>query len=137
MVYYETTLPVRYYETDGMGVVHHSNYIRYFECARLAFMEQLGYSIVQCEADGVTMPVVSVECRYLHPARLGDVLTVTVEIDRLPGARLFLRQRVLNAEGRVCAEGRVTAGFLDKETGRVVRCPRQFAELIGKRMESR
>ena len=46
MMYYETSFPVRYYETDQMGIVHHSNYIRYFECARNLMIREGGYPIV-------------------------------------------------------------------------------------------
>ena len=59
MVYSETFFPVRYYETDQMGIVHHSNYIRYFECARNNMMREFGYPIEKCEEDGVTVPIVS------------------------------------------------------------------------------
>ena len=83
MVYSETIFPVRYYETDQMGIVHHSNYIRYFECARNNMMAEFGYPIEKCEEDGVTIPIVSVVCRYKHPARMGDVLKVVAMIDKV------------------------------------------------------
>ena len=69
-MYFETTFPVRYYETDQMAVVHHSNYIRYFEIARNAMMADGGYPIEEFEKDGVVIPVVSVECRFRVPARM-------------------------------------------------------------------
>ena len=68
----EHFLDVRYYETDQMGIVHHSNYIRYFECGRTAMLKELGLPIEKIEEAGVMLPVVSVECRYKVPARLGD-----------------------------------------------------------------
>ena len=69
----ELNLEVRYYETDQMGIVHHSNYIRYFECGRSQMLKELGLPMERIEADGVMTPVVSVECRYKAPARLGYV----------------------------------------------------------------
>ena len=63
MMYYETSFPVRYYETDQMGIVHHSNYIRYFECARNLMIRDGGYPIERCEAVGVVIPIVSVDCK--------------------------------------------------------------------------
>lgn len=129
-MYCEIKLLVRYYETDQMGVVHHSNYIRYFECARCAMMREGGYPIEQCEADGVTIPIVSVECKYKYPARMGDVLTVTSELDAVPLAKAFIKQNVYNQDGQLCATGKVAIGFLSKETGRPVRCPEKFAHLV-------
>ena len=89
MTHFELSFPVRYYGTDQMAVVHHSNYIRYFEIARNAMMVEWGFPIERCENEyGVMIPIVSVECRFKHPARMGDVLTAVAEIDRTPMAKL-------------------------------------------------
>ena len=130
MVHFELKFPVRYYETDQMGVVHHSNYIRYFECARNALIAEGGYPIEECEKDGIVIPVVSVECRFRHPARMGDTLKVVAEIDSAPLAKLTIKQAVYNQKGEVCAEGEVVLGFLDKASGRPVRCPEKLLNLI-------
>lgn len=130
MYSFEVEFPVRYYETDQMGVVHHSNYIRYFECARNAMMDSWGYPISQCEEDGVTIPVVAVECRYRHPARMGDTLRVVARIGKLPLAKLVILQEVYGRDGVLCAEGQVTLGFLDKATGRPVRCPGKLLSIL-------
>ena len=130
MLQSEVTFPVRYYETDQMGVVHHSNYIRHFECARNTLMAEGGYPIEQCEADGVVIPVVSVQCRYHHPARMGDVLRVTAAIEKVPLAKLVVRQAVYNQDGVLCADGEVLLGFLGKESGRPVRCPERLLQMI-------
>lgn len=135
MYRYEVSFPVRYYETDQMGIVHHSNYIRYFECARNSMMDSWNYPITQCEAEGVTIPIVSVECRYKFPARMGDTVTAVATIARLPMAKLEIGQAVYNGEGRLCAEGKVVLGFLNKETGRPVRCPDKLLEIIKQLIE--
>ena len=70
MIKTELELDVRYYETDQMGIVHHSNYIRYFECGRSDMMEKLGLPISEVERAGVVLPVVAVECRYKRSAYL-------------------------------------------------------------------
>ena len=65
-------LDVRYYETDQMGIVHHSNYIRYFECGRMAMLDEVGLPMHKIEEMGIMMPIIAVECRYKFPAKLGD-----------------------------------------------------------------
>ena len=131
MTYFEETFPVRYYETDQMAVVHHSNYIRYFEIARNRMMVEWGFPIERCEKEyGVMIPIVSVECRFKHPARMGDVLTAVAEIDRVPLAKLVVRQAVYNQDGEVCADGSVTLGFIDSKTFHPVRCPEILATII-------
>ncbi len=137
MTYFETSFPVRYYETDQMGIVHHSNYIRYFECARNGMMNEWGYPIELCEADGVTIPIVSVECRYRLPAKMGDVITVSASIESLPMAKLHVKQEVRNQNGDVCVTGSVVLGFLNKETGRPVRCPERLVEIIESRLNEK
>ena len=133
MAIFKTSFPVRYYETDQMAVVHHSNYIRYFEIARDEMMVQLGFPIEKCEKElGVLVPIVSVECHFRHPARMGDVLTATAEVNRVPMAKMVIKQTVYNQDGVLCAEGSVTLGFLNKETFIPVRCPEPVTELFEK-----
>ncbi len=133
MAIFKTSFPVRYYETDQMAVVHHSNYIRYFEIARDEMMVQLGFPIEKCEKElGVLVPIVSVECHFRHPARMGDVLTATAEVNRVPMAKMVIKQTVYNQGGVLCAEGSVTLGFLNKETFMPVRCPEPVTELFEK-----
>ena len=115
MALFTATFPVRYYETDQMAVVHHSNYVRYFEIARDEMMVQLGFPIERCEAElGILVPIVSLECHFRHPARMGDVVTATAEVKRVPMAKMVIRQTVVNQDGVLCADGTVTLGFLNK-----------------------
>lgn len=137
MVYSETFLPVRYYETDQMGIVHHSNYIRYFECARNNMMREFGYPIEKCEEDGVTIPIVSLECRYKHSLRMGDVARAVATVDSAPMAKLRIRQAVYNQDGILCAEGEVVLGFLNKATGRPSRAPEQLVKAIENHLNDR
>ena len=133
MAIFKATFPVRYYETDQMAVVHHSNYIRYFEIARDEMMVQLGFPIEKCESElGVLVPIVSVECHFRHPARMGDVLTATAEVTKVPMAKMLIKQAVYNQDGVLCAEGVVTLGFLNKETFMPMRYPEPVVELFEK-----
>ena len=132
MIHYETTFLVRYYEADPMGVVHHSNYIRYFECARDEMIASWGYGIEKCAADGIVFPVASVELRFHASAKIGDVLRVTADIESIPLAKLIVKQAVYNQDGVLCADGTVVLGFLDSKTGRIIRCPEHFRALMEK-----
>ena len=137
-MYYEVSFPVRYYETDQMKVVHHSNYIRYFEIARNNMMADAGLPVDVCENEiGVLFAVVGIECHLRHSARMGDILTASAEIDQVPLAKLQVRQCVRNQKGEICAEGTVTLGFLDAGTYRPVRCPERVAQLIESRMNDK
>ncbi|MGM9786155.1 MAG: acyl-CoA thioesterase [Candidatus Cryptobacteroides sp.] len=134
MIKSELELDVRYYETDQMGIVHHSNYIRYFECGRSDMMEKAGLPISKVEEAGVVLPVVSVECRYRMPAKMGDRIRIVTMIDKVPMAKLVVRNEIYNAAGNLLCEGKVILGFLDAVTRRPVRCPEPLAEVIERGM---
>mgnify|MGYP003532060918 FL=1 len=128
----ELFLDVRYYETDQMGIVHHSNYVRYFECGRTDMLKKLGLPIEQIEQTGVMLPVVAVECRYKVPARLGDTLKIVSIIDSLPLAKLTIRNEIFNQDNQLVAEGKVVLGFIDADSRRPVRCPKMLTEFFEK-----
>lgn len=124
----EISIEVRYYETDQMGIVHHSNYIRYFECGRHQFLIDVGLPIMKIEEMGVVMPVVSVECRYKTPAKMGDVLRVVSRIEKEPMARVEVLTDIFNQKGEKVCDGKVVLGFLNKATGRPTRAPKYFMD---------
>ena len=132
MIYFETRIPVRYYEADPMGIVHHSNYIRYFECARDEMIASWGYGIEKCQEDGIVFPVVDIQVKYHASAKIGDVLKVTATIESLPLAKLIVKQAVYNQDGVLCADGTVTLGFMNGNTGRIMACPDHFRQLMEK-----
>ncbi|MBQ8810226.1 MAG: acyl-CoA thioesterase [Bacteroidales bacterium] len=132
MMQSELFLDVRYYETDQMGIVHHSNYVRYFECGRTDMLKKAGLPIEKIEEAGVMLPVVSVECRYKVPARLGDILKIVSIIDSLPLAKLTIRNEIFNQDNQLVAEGKVVLGFIDADSRRPVRCPKMLTEFFEK-----
>ena len=127
----ELELAVRYYETDQMGIVHHSNYIRYFECGRSDMMKKYGLPIEVIEQEGVMLPVVSVEARYRTPAKMGDTLRIVSAISKVPLAKLVVDTEIYNQNGELLCTGKVVLGFIDAVTRHPVRCPQKLAELIG------
>lgn len=128
----EYKLEVRYYETDQMGIVHHSNYIRYFECGRTELLREIGLPIEEIERQGIMLPVVSVECRYKIPAKLGDTLNIISYIDEVPRAKLPIRSEIYSQDGLLLCEGKVVLGFIDAQTRRPVRCPQELCERLEK-----
>ena len=80
----ETTVRVRYAETDQMGVVYHSNYIIWFEIGRVELLRQMGFNYRQMEIeDDCAIAVVDVRCRYRSPAFYDDVITIRTRLTHL------------------------------------------------------
>ena len=99
---------VYYYETDKMGIVHHSNYIRWFEEARVDLIEQAGLPFETVEAQGLMTPVLSAECTYKLPFRFGDDFIVKAYIPDFGGARFSVTYEVYDNEGVLHASGKTT-----------------------------
>ena len=76
-----------YYETDQMGIVHHSNYIRWFEEARLEMLRAMGLPYKRMEDNGILIPVLGVSCNYKHPIRFDETLVLTLRIQNYNGVR--------------------------------------------------
>lgn len=127
---FEVTFPVRYYEADPMGVVHHSEYVRYFELARNEWLKSVGYPFERTLAEHLVFPVVHLECDYHRSAMFGDTLTATASIREYSGAAVVFEQTVLDSEGRLCARGAVRIAFMNTALGHVVRCPEALDEII-------
>ena len=103
---YETTFRVRYSETDQMRVAYHPNYIIWFELGRIAFLRELGFTYGEMEEDGMHLPLVEVRCRYKHPARFDDEITVRTRLAQMRTSLLRFRFEVVrNADVRLLAEG--------------------------------
>lgn len=106
----------QYYETDQMGIVHHANYIRWFESARIDFMEQMGISYKKMEEDGIISPVLSASCNYHHMTYFGDTVQVIPSIKAYNGIRLVISYEVKNKKtGAIQAKGETSHCFLNKE----------------------
>lgn len=106
---------VHYYETDQMAIVHHANYIRWLEEARLDYLRQLGIDIQALEQRGILIPVVDVQCHYLHPLCFGDTVEITPLITDYSGVRLHVQYEIrLLSSGTLAATAASCHCFMDK-----------------------
>ena len=94
---HRTVIPVRYYETDQMGVVHHAIYIHWFEVGRTELMESHGLDYAEMERRGTLLAVVEVAVRHLGPARYGQRVVVETDLTRVEKVRIRFDYRVLLA----------------------------------------
>lgn len=86
----------QYYETDQMGIIHHSNYIRWFEEARTDLMDQMGFGYDQMEKRGIIVPVLSINCDYKSMVRYNDRVYIIPKIEVFNGIRLQISYRVID-----------------------------------------
>ena len=130
MISFETKIRVEYHHTDQMGIVHHSNYIKFFEVARTEWLRAIGLTYAEMERRGVMMPIVDVAVKYRNPALYDELISVTAFVDALPMARMTFRYEVRGEDGREIASGSTTLGFIDSVTRRPMRAPQWLLEVI-------
>jgi acyl-CoA thioester hydrolase len=126
----ETQIRVRYGETDRMGYVYYGVYASYFEVARVEALRNLGLSYREMEDDGIMLPVLHFEIKYIKPAFYDDVLTIKTTVSEIPQARIRFTYETFNASGEKINAGETTLVFIRKETGRPCAAPADFLERI-------
>lgn len=107
---------VQYYETDAMMIVHHSNYIRWFEEARLDYLEQIKFPYAEIEARNLLIPVLEAACQYRQAVRFGETVQIETEITRFNGLKFTVSYRIYDEKHQTLhAQGTTEHCFLNKE----------------------
>lgn len=119
---------VQYYETDKMGITHHSNYIRWMEEARIDFLSQIGWDFSRLEKEGIISPVLNVTCDYKKTTTFSDVVTISVGVQEFKGVKLHLVYEMKNEDGQVVCVGTSSHAFLNAE-GRPIRLKQEQPKL--------
>lgn len=120
---------VHYYETDQMGIVHHSNYIRWFEEARTDFLGQIGLPYDKIEKEGILIPVLGVSCKYKSAIRFGDLVCVHLKITYFNGVRFRVSYQIIGKEtGVLHAVGESEHGFVNRDMV-PVRMKKEFPQM--------
>jgi len=91
---YKTEIRVPYADVDGMGIVYHVNYIKYFEIGRTEYLRAIGMPYAQLEAGGIWLPVASVYSEYKSPAKYDDLLTVDTWVKELKSATIVMAYEI-------------------------------------------
>lgn len=105
---------VQYYETDRMGITHHSNYIRWMEEARVDFLAKLGYGFDRLEEEGIISPVVSVNCEYKKTTTFPDEIYIDVKMAEFRNVKFRLEYEMKNAKGEVVCVANSVHCFLNQ-----------------------
>lgn len=126
----EVDIEVRYKETDQMGVVHHSNYLVWFELARTNHCRVAGMAYRQMEDEGYWLMVTGVQLKYRGSALYGEPVRVRCWLERLASRGMSFGYKV-ESKGRVLVDGRTDHVWVDKATGNHCRMPDFVAPVFG------
>ncbi|MFT4901584.1 MAG: acyl-CoA thioester hydrolase [Lentimonas sp.] len=128
MIHTFSTIRVRYAETDRMDVVYHSNYLVWFETARILLLDEIGLPYRDLEAQGYFIPVLSANLEYQRPAQFDDHLEIHLFMKEKPRARMRFEYEVRRGE-QLLATGATTHGFMDRN-GKALRPPQAFVDKV-------
>jgi len=124
----EVSFYVRYAETDAMGIVHHSNYLVYFEEGRSNYARQRGSDYASFERSGRYLTVAEVNCRYLKPAVYGQLITVRCWLEEMKSRGLTFAYEIIDAaSGEILMTG-WTKHICITHDGRVTTIPQEWRE---------
>ena len=122
---------VRYAETDAAGVVYYGNYLIYFEVVRVELLRALGHPINSIEAQGVLLPVVEARLKYLRPARLDDLLEVSLSVESV-GPASFAFDYEVSRDGLLLVDGWTRLAVCERGTGNAIPMPGWLRDLFGR-----
>ncbi len=106
---------VQYYETDAMRVVHHSNYIRWFEEARMDYLEQANFPYHEIERQGILIPVLEASCKYRQAVRFGQSVQIETAVTKFSGVKFTISYQVYDEEHAILhATGSTVHCFLNQ-----------------------
>ena len=135
MINTNTSIRVRYGETDPMKYVYYGNYAEYFEVARVELFRSLGMSYDEIEKRGIFLPVSEYKIKYLKPALYDQLLEIRTYVRKIPGIRIEFDYEIFNEDQVKITEASTTLFFLDSQTNKIVKCPDYLMDLIVKKWD--
>jgi acyl-CoA thioester hydrolase len=126
----ETTVRVRYGETDQMGYVYYGIYAMYYEVARVESLRQLGLTYREIEAMGVIMPVLENRSRFIAPGRYDEELRIVTTLREKPSVRIKFEYEIFNSANTLIHQGETSLAFVDKMTNRPCRPPDAMQKVL-------
>jgi len=130
MYTHSTRIRVRYGETDQMGYVYYGNYAEYYEVGRVEMLRSLGMSYATMERDGVMLPVLELNCKFIKPALYDQEITIVTSVTELPGVRIRFEYELFNEAGDLINTGNATLVFIDMAKNKPCPAPVEFMEKL-------
>ena len=130
MIKGDIKLRVRYSDTDQMGYVYYGRYASYYEIARVELFRNLGFSYKKLEEEGIGMPVIDMETKYLLPIKYDEEITISTRIEKLPSSRIIFHYEILNQNNDLANTAKTTLTFINLLNKRPVKTPKELLDLI-------
>ncbi len=124
-----TTVKIRYYETDMMGIMHHTNHLRLFELGRVEYLREAGIDLLQLMAMDIVTPIRNIDCQYKATATFDDYIRIETSIHKLSPAQVtFTYRLVRESDDVLIATGKTQNAFMYGKTGKIAKLPAELYE---------
>jgi acyl-CoA thioester hydrolase len=130
MIKSELKIRILYAYTDKMNVVHYGRYFEFYEAGRNEFLRGLGYPYSKIESQGIILPVIQADSKYLAPTRYDDEITLYTMLKDVPSVRIRLDYLIENSNKVKLTEGFTIHSFVNAKTMKPTRPPADFIELV-------
>jgi acyl-CoA thioester hydrolase len=115
---FQTKYRVSYSDTDQMGFMHHSNYLKYYETARWELFRSIGIAYPAIENEGIILPVINASLKFIKPTFYDQEIMINTRIKLLKGARIVFEYQAINETGEIINEAQITVACVKKSTGK-------------------
>lgn len=133
MIRSETQVRVLYAHTDNMGIVNNGRYLEYFEAGRNTLLREIGYPYTELEKLQYGLPVIEAHANYISTAKYDDIVTIRASVDEMPGVRVKINYELFVGE-RLIVKGYTVHSFINLNTMKPVRPPKDFVEIMKKNL---
>jgi acyl-CoA thioester hydrolase len=113
-----------------MGVVYHGNYAQFFELGRTEWLRKLGVTYKDMENSGIMLPVISISCSFIKPAKYDDVLTIETILLKKPMVKIVFDYKIKNQHGELICTGSSVLAFIRMKTNKPTSCPNYLLESL-------
>jgi acyl-CoA thioester hydrolase len=127
---FEIEFPVDWVDTDALGIVHFTNYFRYFERAETEFLRKAGLDYNEIFKRGFAIPRVEAKCKYYKPLKFGDLVKVQLKIGEIGEKHFKYEFQIFNNNKELVAEGYVVVVCIDRNSFKSTKLPESFIEKL-------
>jgi acyl-CoA thioester hydrolase len=135
MFSHDTQIRIRYSETDQMGYCYYGNYAQFFEIGRVETLRSLGVSYKELEKQGIMLPVLEYNVRFLKPSYYDDLITIRTYLKKVPGARIVFDYEIYNENNVLLTTAQTTLVFILAATMKPCPAPAQIINELKKRIK--
>ena len=127
---FQTKYRVSYSDTDQMGFMHHSNYLKYYETARWELFRSIGIAYPEIENEGIILPVINASVKFIKPAFYHQEITINTLIKLFKGARIVFEYQAMNETAEIINEAQITVACVKKSTGKACFPPKKISDAL-------